>query len=236
MKTIKRLLLSAVLTFACAQMANAHALWFEANTLGVKGADHVVKIYYGEYATKEIEKTDAWYSDLKSISVFVIHPDGNKTKLELQDKGTFMEAHFLPKSDGLYIIEGIHPSKDLGGTTLYEFGSQLAIQVGKSAAATQGGSQYTLRAVPGTFKKSAKVQLQLLEKGQPIAGQDITIMTPAGWSKTYKTDASGKVFAEALWAGTYVAEWGHSATKTGVWNGKDYTATWLGLTTSFLVK
>lgn len=237
MKNVKYLMLLLLAFFGGTELAGAHALWFEGSSTGKKNEPQKVRVYYGEYAAREIEPTAKWYSDLKSIEVFLIQPDQKKTRIALVDKGDHLEGSFTPAMDGSYLITGLHSTKELGGSTRYDFGSQLEIRIGGAATAINNAVQpYSLSIRPGVYAKGSGATLRLTKSGQPLAGQDVTLMTPAGWSKTYRTDSRGMVQAELLWSGTYVAEWGHSTSDKGTWHDKAYTATWMGLTTSFLVK
>lgn len=222
--------------FAGQQQASAHAIWLESSASGTKGQAQDVRIFYGEYATAELEKTTDWYSDLRSLEVIVLAPDQSETKLSLSDKGDHLLATFTPDQDGAYLIYTSHPTKDLGGKTRYEFTSQIPVQVGKSATIANGKLAYQLLAPTKELKKGQKVALSLSKAGKPLADQDVLVMSSSGWSKTYKTDSQGVALVDALWAGNYVAEFGHGEEVTGTWHDQEYQATWQGITTSFVVK
>ncbi|GHE33020.1 DUF4198 domain-containing protein [Sphingobacterium griseoflavum] len=236
MKSLPYLLLVFVAFLVGGQTAAAHAIWLESAPNAGKGQSHEIRVYYGEYATAELEKTTDWYSDLRSLKLFVIKPDQTQMELSLEDKDDHFIASFTPEEDGTYLVYTTHPTKDLGGKTRYEFTSQLAVQVGKSAGAAQSKLAYQLAVDTKVFKKGDKVAIRLTKEGQGLAGQDVLLMSESGWSKTYKTDAQGIATVDVLWAGKYVAEFGHSEEATGTWHGAPYSATWQGITTSFYVK
>lgn len=218
------------------QTVQAHAIWLESVATGNKGKAQQVRVYYGEYATGEIEKTADWYSDLRSLEVFLLKPDQSVEKLSLTDKGDHFEASFTPTADGNYLVYTSHPTKDLGGQMRYEFTSQIAVQVGAAADISAGKLPYQLLAPVKKHRTGGKVSLFLKKDGQPLADQDVLVMSSSGWSKTYKTNAQGEIIVDALWAGTYVAEYSHMEKVSGTWHGKEYTSTWQGITTSFTVK
>lgn len=236
MKSLPYLFVLFVALFASAQTVDAHAIWLESSAKGIKGQQQQVRVYYGEYATAELEKTSDWYSDLRTLEVYVLHPDQSQTKLALEDKGDHFVANFTPDQDGLYLLYTSHPTKDLGGQTRYEFTSQVPVQVGAANAVAKGRLSYQLLTDAKLFKKGQKVAISLTKDGQPLKDQDVLLMSASGWSKTYKTDASGVALVDVLWSGNYVAEFGHSEEATGNWHGKEYKATWQGITTSFIVK
>lgn len=236
MKSLPYLFLIFVALFACQQKVEAHAIWLESSATGTQGKAQEVRVYYGEYATAELEKTADWYSDLRSLEVFVLAPDQSQVRLTLEDKGDYFVSTFAPSQAGVYLIYTSHPTKDLGGKTRYEFTSQIPVQVGKSVTVGSGKLAYQLLTSPKSFKKGEKVAVSLLKDGKPLSDQDILIMSASGWSKTYKTDSQGVALVDALWSGNYVAEFGHSEEASGNWHGQEYNATWQGITTSFVVK
>ncbi len=236
MKSLSYVLFVFVALILGGRTAEAHAIWLESATQASKGQAQEVRVYYGEYATAELEKTTEWYSDLRSLEVFVVKPDQSQIKLTLEDKGDYLLSSYTPEEDGVYLIYTTHPTKDLGGKTRYEFTSQLAVQVGKSTVAAQSKLPYAVKVAATAFKKGDKVAISLTKDGKPLPGQDILLMSASGWSKTYKTDAQGIATVDVLWSGKYVAEFGHSEEVSGTWHGAAYSATWQGITTSFSVK
>jgi len=236
MKTISFLLL-IIAGFLCStQLAEAHAVWIESAAGGTKAKPHPVRIYYGEYEAKVYEKTADWYSDLREMEVYLLRPDQSKVKLTLTDKGEYLETTFTPDQAGVYLISASHATKDLGETTRYEFTSQVAVSVGTEAGVKQGVLPYQLFVLPVKHSKGSKVDILLTKDGRPLAGQDIVVMSPEGWTKTYQSDAQGRISTDVLWKGVYVAEFGHSTEVKGTWHGQPYTQNWQGLTTSFEVE
>ncbi|WP_437920073.1 DUF4198 domain-containing protein [Sphingobacterium sp. LRF_L2] len=236
MKSLYYLFLTTICLFFGQYVAQAHAIWLESSSAGTKGKEQSVRVYYGEYATAEFEKTSDWYSDLNKLEVFVLKPDQSQVKLKLEDKGEYLETAFTPDSDGIYLIFTSHPTKDLGGKMRYEFTSQIPVQVGKVKEDLKGKLAYQLLASPKSYKSGQKIAISLTKEGTPLKDQDILIMSESGWSKTYKTDDQGVATIDAIWPGKYVAEFGHTQKVSGDWHGQTYESTWQGITTSFIVK
>lgn len=236
MKTVKRIILLLTVLLGGNQVTQAHAIWLESHPIGTKNTSHVIRVFYGEYATGEIEPTIGWYSDLKELTVQLIGPNQKLQTLTLEDKGDFLEGSFIPSEDGIYQVFTSHAAKDLGGETRYEFVSQTRVKVGEGQAipAIPLGHQLVIDAkVPPV---GARIPLLLTKDGNPVVEKEILVMSSEGWSKSYKTDQEGKILIEALWPGKYVVEYSHMQQQEGVWHDKPYKKNWQGLTTSFLVE
>ena len=236
MKYIKHLLNIVMMLFVSSQIVQAHAIWIESNPVGTKNQSHTIRIYYGEYASGEIEKTEDWYSDLSQLKLNLLDSKNKQVELHLTDKGTYLESSFIPVEDGIYQVFISHPAKELGGTTRYEFIAQNRIQVGKTAAYSSIPLDTYFVFANQLLKVKDQVEIQLLLGNNPVANEEILLMSPSGWSKTYKTNNLGKIQVEVIWPGTYVIEHIHMADQSGTWNNKSYTKNWQGLTASFQVK
>lgn len=236
MKSIKRIILLLMMLLGGSQAIYAHAIWLESHPSGTKNTPHIVRVFYGEYATGEIDATKDWYSDMKELTVQFVGPNQKLQTLKLEDKGDFLEGTFLPTEDGLYHVFTSHAAKDLGGETRYEFVSQTRVKVGegKDLPAIPLGHQLVIDAkIPPV---GARVPLLLTKDGSPVVEKEILVMSSEGWSKSYKTDQNGEILIEALWPGKYVVEYSHMQQQEGVWHDKPYKKNWQGLTTSFMVE
>ncbi|MBE8719824.1 hypothetical protein [Sphingobacterium pedocola] len=236
MKSIKHIILSLMVLLGGSQLVQAHAIWLESHPIGVKNKAHVVRVFYGEYATGEIDATKDWYSDMKELTVQLVGPNQKVQTLRLEDKGDFLEGTFLPSEDGLYHLFTSHAAKDLGGETRYEFVSQTRVKIGEGEALPMIPLRHQLSVDAKVSSVGARVPLLLTSDGKPVVEKDILVMSSAGWSKTYKTDQEGKILIEAIWPGKYVVEYSHMEQQEGVWHEKPYKKNWQGLTTSFLVE
>ncbi len=215
--------------------ANAHALWIESNAKATKNKAHEVNIFYGEYPSGVSDSTAKWYSDLKDLDLWVTSPSNKKTKLELKDLSTHLTSSFIPDEDGLYYVTAVHSTKDLGGTTKYEFSSVAPVLSGKAAAAPKLEQPLAITVAPNPYKTDSKVDLQVWKGGQAFVDGEVLIMSPEGWVKTVKTDSKGQVSFTPKLKGSYVIETSDYKKEAGEWNEKKYTHTWKGSTTRILV-
>lgn len=236
MKYLKHLSIIIMMLFVSNQMVKAHAIWIESNPIGSKNQSHTIRIYYGEYASGEIEKTKDWYSDLSQLKLNLLDSKNKQVELHLTDKGTYLESSFIPDEDGIYQVFISHPARELGGTTRYEFIAQNRIQVGEAVTYSSIPLDTHFVFTNQVLKVKDLVEIQLLRGSNPIANEEILLMSPSGWSKTYKTNNQGKIQAEVIWPGTYVIEHSRMTDQSGSWNDKSYTKNWQGLTASFQVK
>jgi len=239
MKTLKFTLLWMCLIVFTAIDASAHALWIETASAGSKGTAHDVKIYYGEFAAGERDVPEKWYSDVKDFSLWLVAPDGQKTKLETVAGAAFYSSSFTPEKDGVYTLMVSHEAAELGGTTKYHFISSAHVAVGKTTQVDAGQNANVLKVYPENqevFKKNKSVKLYAQLNGQPLANKSVSIASSSGWTKEFKTDSKGMIEFSPLWSGRYVAEAQHYTETNGQHNGKDFHAAWIGSTFSFEVK
>lgn len=229
-------LVLALIPLLFVQSAWAHAIWIEAAPTGTKGKQHTVRVYYGEYEHAQIEKTTEWYSDLSRLEVYLIQPDQSRTKLALADKGEYLEAQFIPGSEGTYTIYTSHIAKDLWEQKRFQFSSSVAVQVGKKQNQPKQVAAYQLSASPGQYARNNRVDLVLTKQGSPLAGKEVAIMAPKGWVKKLTTDDKGNISFEAGYAGGYVIEFGENVEENGDWDGKPFKDTWQTVTTNIVVR
>jgi uncharacterized GH25 family protein len=219
-------------------VANAHALWIETKTIGKIGQAEEVKIYYGEYASNEREEVSKWYSDVKDFSLWLTAPGKEKIKLNTTAGANFFSAGFTPDKEGLYILTVSHEAKELAGTTKYTFSSVALVNVGKPTAIDQIKLPNTLKVAVSDakiYKVNAPVQLKAMLDGKPWANKSVSVFTPEGWSKEFKTDEQGNIAFNPIWPGRYVLEVSNYEKKTGEHDGKAFDAAWQGATSSFEV-
>ncbi|WP_276345646.1 DUF4198 domain-containing protein [Daejeonella sp. JGW-45] len=230
------LIIAVIAGFGTAQTAEAHALWIESNSRATKHKAHEVNIFYGEYPSGVSDSTARWYSDLKNLEVWVLSPSQKKTKLELKDLSTHLSSSFIPDEDGIYYVSSVHTTKDLGGTTKYEFSSVVPVLTGKAPAALTVPEQpLSVLVQPNAYKTNELIRVQAWKGGQAFAGGEVLIMSPEGWVKTVKTDENGQVSFTPKLKGSYVIETSDYKKEAGEWNAKPYTHTWKGTTARILV-
>lgn len=228
-------LLNLTLMLVCTMIgynASAHALWIATKSSATINQAHPIRIYYGEYAAQEIEPINKWYSDVKDFTLWLTTPSQQKVKLEKQAATDFFQSSFTPTEEGTYTLTVVHPTKDLGGTTKFEFSSVSFITVGNSVASTAVDDvPLYVQIQPQPYEKGQQVDAAVYQNSKPLADAEVIVMSEEGWSKAFKTDTAGHVSFPVLWSGNYVVEASHSIEETGVWHDKPYQRTWRGATT-----
>lgn len=203
----------------------AHALWIETNATGKKGQQQEVKIFYGEYAEFSPEKVSDWYSDVKEFTLWLVTPDGQKTKLSTVAADDHYTANFTPDKDGVYTLQVSHDAKDLGRTTLYQFNTSAAVAVGKNEAAGVKGNLNPLKFQVKSGKVNQPVNIQAFFKEAASDKMSVTVFAPSGWTKQIE-GKNGVAEFTPEWKGKYMIEVSRSDEEKGTHNGKDYTAIW----------
>lgn len=237
MKNLKALLILLFLSTATSQL-HAHALWIETASTGKQGQAQEVKIFYGEYASKELEEAGQWYSDVKDFTLWLTSPGKEKVKLNTTAGANFYSASFTPENDGVYYLTVSHEAKDLGGTTKYEFSSVAAVAVGKIDVVNHTLIPNSIKVAANeakAYKVNTPVQIKAMLNGQPVANKPVSVFSPEGWSKELKTDANGNISFRPIWPGRYVLELSNFEKTSGEHNGQNFSAAWQGSTCSFVV-
>lgn len=235
MKHKSKYLLLSILMILSGFSAFSHALWIETHPKAIKNNLHDVKIFYGEYAAQEIEPVDEWYSDVRDFKIVLTTPSQQKIDLSTEAATDHFKTSFIPKEDGIYLLSIVHPAKDLGGSTKYEFSSVALVSVGQ-AIAPLADLPFYIHVQPKLFKKGQVIEAIVLQNGKPVSGAELLVMGQEGWSKTWKTDAAGKISFPGIWKGKYVLETSISNDEIGQWHDKSYKRIWHGATTSILVQ
>ncbi|NGM60854.1 DUF4198 domain-containing protein [Sphingobacterium sp. SGG-5] len=219
----------------CSQAIFAHALWIETSHSGTKGTPHDVKIYYGEYASQEIDSVGKWYSDVKEFTIWLTTPSQKKIQLQKSLSADHATASFIPDEEGVYALTVVHPAKDLGGTTKYEFSSTALVAVGNAVLKPLDLPLY-VQAAPRAYAIGESVDAVVFQQGQPLANAEVVVMSGEGWTKVFQTNADGKISFPAIWKGNYVVEASHMEREEGVWHEQPFKRTWQGATTFVQVR
>lgn len=229
----KKQLLTAALLLCCSAQLLAHALWIQTAPKGKSGQKQSVKIIYAEPGDKP-EKLGEWYSDVKDFELWLTAPDQKRTKLATVAADDHFTAEFTPDQQGVYTLSVGHTSKDLGGTTVYQFNASALVVVGKADAGNNPGAnanELNVFADPAkAYKVNSPLNLRGLFKNNGNEKLSVTVASPSGWSKQISTDEKGLAEFIPLWPGTYFIEASKSWKETGNLNGKEYKAFWRSAT------
>ncbi|WP_254560633.1 DUF4198 domain-containing protein [Dyadobacter diqingensis] len=227
---LKKLTLLASAILLSAGNIFAHALWIQTAPVGKAGQKQTVKIIYSEPGETP-EKLADWYSDVKEFELWLTGPDKQKVKLTTTAGADHFTSEFTPEKDGVYTLSVGHTSKDLGGTTVYQFNANAVVNVGKPVAGNDAVSSTDLSIFSGQAAKVNKpVSLKGLFKNAPFEKLYITVSSPSGWSKQVVTDEKGNAEFVPIWPGVYFIEASKSWKEEGKLNGNDYKAFWRAAT------
>ena len=227
-------IISLLLFVAFATTTYAHALWIETNSKGVKNTLQSIKVYYGEYASKELESIDKWYSDVRDFKLILTSPSNQKIELSKRASTDHYIAEFTPTEEGTYTLSISHTTKDLSKTSLYAFSSVAFVHISGKPNPTISNKFY-VKVDPLGYTVGNTVEATVIKENKPQIDAEVIVMSQEGWSKTFKTDREGKVKFPALWKGNYVIEASIGENAEGEWNGKPFTYVWEGTTTFITV-
>lgn len=220
-----RKILLSILFFAITSGLYAHALWIETNATGKKGQVQDVKVFYGEYAEFSPEKVKDWYSDVKDFELWLVTPDGKKTKLATSPQEDHYAAAFIPGKDGVYTLQVSHSAKDLGRTTIYQFNTSATVAVGKKEAADIKNNSNPLKFQLKSGRVNEPVIIEGFFKDAAADKMSVTVFSPKGWTKQIE-GKNGMAEFVPEWKGKYMVEVSRSDEETGEHYGKAYTGVW----------
>jgi uncharacterized GH25 family protein len=220
------------LLLSVASNAFAHALWIETSATGKVGQKQQISIYYGEYAEDEKDSLSHWYSDVKEVKIWLVSPDNKKIQLTTTAETIRLTAEFTPSVNGTYTLLADHAVKDVGRTTLYQFVSSATITVGNVITpnnATQNTNSLSLTA-NAAYKVNQPATVNALFKNKASTDITFSVVSPTGWAKSFKADASGNLNFTPIWPGVYYVEAFYTEKTAGEQNGKAYESVWRGAT------
>ncbi|GAA3990547.1 DUF4198 domain-containing protein [Mucilaginibacter dorajii] len=233
---MKTITLTFLLTLSTSLLF-AHSLWIETAAKGKIGQSQSVKLYFGEFAQDERDELSKWRSDLPSLTLWLIAPDGQKTQLETKQGGNVVESAFTPQKDGVYTLLVSHKLKDLsGGTGLLEFSASTNVSVGTTVAPEANLNTNEIKALPvGATKVNSPLKIKVWVKGENKAGGTVLVFSPNKWAQELTTDGDGSVTFTPLWPGKYVVEATNFNNVPGSVGAINYKTFWQGATYSFEV-
>lgn len=214
-------------TLACAQVF-AHALWIETAPTGKKGQPQEVRVFWGEFADKDISPLDKWFSDTQSYTLTLITPDKKEIPLTSAPGKDHYKAFFTPETEGVYTVVMKHIVKDVYHGSRLDYHSSAAVLVGKGETTpeTNKNAVSVFVTPKGQFKVNENISLQALMDLKPAAEQEVKVFAPNGWGKELWTDSTGKVTFTPLWPGRYMVEVAGDQEKAGQHNGTAFEKVW----------
>ncbi|MGX5817867.1 DUF4198 domain-containing protein [Chitinophaga lutea] len=224
---LNKLLLCCACLLAFATGASAHALWVETSPSGKKGQAQEVRVYWGEYADKDISPLDKWFSDTKAYTLFVVTPDNKKIPLASTPGKDHYKAYFTPESDGVYTVVMQHSVKDVYHGSRLDYHASAQVTVGKGAAAANANSNAISVEAPARAKYGVNQQISLKSvlSGKPTSGE-VEVIAPNGWIRKLWADSTGIVNFTPLWPGRYMVEVARTDKTPGSHQGKNFDAIW----------
>lgn len=224
------MLLMAVMVLAVSQ-AFAHALWIETSPSGKKGQAQEVRIFFGEYADKDISPLDKWFSDTKAYTLTLITPGKKTVKLSSVPGSDHYKAFFTPTEDGVYTVVLQHTVKDVYHGSRLDYHSSAVVQVGTSsggdAATTNPNRISVYTKAKGSYRANESIALQVLLNQAAAGSKEVEVFAPNGWGKTLWTDSTGSASFTPIWPGRYMVEVADTDSKTtGDHHGKPFQKVW----------
>ncbi len=223
-----------ILTLACSTSAFAHFFWIETSSKGGIGQAHDIQVYFGEFGSGVVEKTDGKvFQNAKHFTLWVIDEKGRKMQLETTANENYYSASFTPKADGRYTIVVDHKKYSVLDFTEYDYGifkpeyhSIAKVDVGATTMAhTAAVNPKSITIVDHTTTADL-VKLQVLYQGKPLAETEVTVFMKQDWSKKIKTDKNGMFTFSTPFAARYVIEATDEDKTPGTYNEAAYQFTW----------
>lgn len=180
--------------------AQAHFVWLERDTTGAVAA------YFGEWTDNVRETQDGYLKILRAQKAFAA--DG--TELPVHVRADRLAVPSAAATGDIRLSCVYVPEK---GTTLSQYHARLG------RADTR--SQLPLELVPVAPDSNT---FTVTLRGQPLPGASVTLFTSAGWNRTFKTDAHGRVQLETPWPGPAVLEVTHTEKSASEHDGRAYEA------------
>lgn len=212
----------------------AHFFWIETNTKGIINQEHEVRIYFGEFASNVIEKTNGEvFQNAKHFTVWVIDQQGNKTELKTTSTASHHVGKFTPKSEGTYSIILDNKKYKVLDYTKYDYGifrpqyhSITKVEVGNNIVHKTASINPESITIIDLSSEKEKVKIQVLFKNKPLEEVEVTVFMKEDWSKKLKTDKKGMITFNRSFKTGHVIEATHEDKVPGNYDGVDYQFIW----------
>jgi hypothetical protein len=193
MKNTKYSFLLVVFLFLTAGSAHAHALYIDTNPEGQTGNKHEVKVFYSEFADRKAEKVTDWYSNLAGFELWLVHPNGKRTKLSTTAHEDHYSADFTPEKNGAYRLEISHLAEDPGDGTAYQFNAFASVIVGGKGKMIPVTAESPELVLAEELQQTdfSKRMFKTYFKGEPKAGVTATLFLPSGGIREVKSNSDG---------------------------------------------
>nr|WP_199156489.1 DUF4198 domain-containing protein [Pedobacter sp. ASV2] len=208
--------------------AFAHALWIETSSTGKKGQAQEVKVFFGEYESKEPDSAKKWFSNLKEFSLVLTAPNGSTKVLTATPDVLFFKATFTPDQDGTYKLSIVHEVKDIYEHAKIEYYAFADVAVGNAKNNLSFPASAALIIKPEkTFLKVGETTThELVYNKAPFAKQKVSIINPDWTKQEPETDAAGKYTFKAVQKGNYFLEAFTEDKTPGTLHDKSYDKVW----------
>ncbi|WP_282084937.1 DUF4198 domain-containing protein [Aquimarina algiphila] len=231
---MKRTLKIALLLLLISTKSFAHFFWIETNTKGTINKEHEVRIYFGEFGSNVVEKTNGEvFQDAKHFIVWVIDQKGNKTELKTTATESYYTGKFIPKLEGTYSIILDNKKYKVLDYTKYDYGifrpqyhSITKVEIGNNIQHKTAAVNPESITIIDLSSEKEKVKIQVLFKEQPLAEAEVTVFMKDNWSKKINTDKNGMIVFNLPFKTRYVIEATHEDKVPGSYNGLKYQFTW----------
>ncbi|WP_299320893.1 DUF4198 domain-containing protein [uncultured Maribacter sp.] len=230
---MKKFTITIILFFIAQITAHAHYLWVDTAKDGKIGVEQNVKIHYGEYTYGAIEEVNKEaFTAVSKFTLWLIHPNGKKEKLNSLAKENHYLATFIPAENGVYTLALDNNNIDVIDYTAYDFGifkthyhSTANVQVGNTVNdITETNKEgLIIKELPS---QNQEISLQVLYKGKPLAKNEVQVYVADQWSKELETDENGMVTFKMPWSTKYILETTTNEDVPGNYNGEKYEFVW----------
>ncbi len=222
---------------ALVSQVSAHYLWIETPESGKLGKAHQVKVFFGEYTHGVTEDPNGEnFEGVKNFKLWAIAPSGKKLTIETTAGKEAFVGSFVPEEKGTYTVVLNNDDIEVIDYTEYDFGifkthyhATAKVVIGNTVGPTIGTNDTGLVVINGSgkpMKIDEEVTLQVLFKGEPLAGQEVTVFVSDLWTKKLETDAEGKVRLKLPWDTKYTVETTKKEEVPGQYKGVDYEFVW----------
>lgn len=199
-----------------------HAIWIETAAMGKKGVAQEIKVYFGEFATADISKTNEWFSDLGQFELEVAQPDGSKIKLPFNANGDHFAASFTPKNDGLYQVTLHKVASEVSYGYKLDYMASAHVQVGHERIFGANGLPVSLRPAAASYEAGKAIDLSILMDNALAGDKEITVISPNTWTKKLYLDDKSSAHFTPIWPGKYLIETTITDKNKGDFDGKSY--------------